>query len=145
VIPERPDRPARAERALVLFLRFEAAILLLATAGAFLPTAWMRAAWDVTGLGPFPAGPLTEYLTRSLSALYALGGLFHLYVSFDPRRYLPLIVFVAVIKSVFGAGMIVLDLWAGLPWYWAAAEGPGIVAFGAVQYLLARRVSRGWR
>jgi hypothetical protein len=31
-----------------------------------------------------------------------------------------------------------VDLAAGMPWWWTAAEGPGGVAFGAVLFVLAR-------
>src|SRR5262249_61889667 len=70
---------APVERALALLLRLEGAVLLLALPFVFLPTAWMAAAHVWLGLGPFPDSPLTEYLTRSLSGLYALWGPLYLF------------------------------------------------------------------
>jgi hypothetical protein len=130
----------KAERLLVGLLVLEGGILTLALPAVFLPTRWMAAVWEATGLGPYPAGPLVEYLTRSLSMLYATWGPFHLFVACEVRRYLALLMFLGAFKVAFGAGMLALDLWVGMPWYWTAVEGPGIMAFGAAQYLLARRV-----
>jgi len=44
------------------------------------------------GLEPFHDSPLAQYLTRSLSALYALIGTLILYLGLNARRYLPEIV-----------------------------------------------------
>jgi hypothetical protein len=130
-----------AERALVWLLRAEAVVLLLALPAVFLPTEWMSAVHVTFGLGGFPRGPLVEYLTRSLSALYASWGPLYLFVSLDVRRYLPLVRFLAVVKGLFGLGMIGLDVGLGMPSLWTATEGPAVLAVCTAQYLLAARVS----
>ena len=129
---------ARAAQALFWLVLAEGAILLLALPAVFLPTEWMDATHRALGLGDLPRAPIVQYLTRSASLLYALWGAFHLYVAFDVRRYLALLRFLALAKIAFGVGMTTLDVWAGLPAYWAAAEGPGIIVFAAAQYFLAR-------
>jgi hypothetical protein len=131
---------SRAERTLVLLLRLSAAMLLLATVPVFMPHCWMDAIHRRIGLGELPDMPIVGYLTRSLSAMYAMHGALLLCLSLDVRRYLPLVRFLAVLAVVFGAGMVVLDCAVGLPLRWILGEGPFIVVLGAVLLWLARRI-----
>jgi hypothetical protein len=130
----------RAERWLVLLLRVSAGVLLLATAAIFLPTAWMQATHHALGLGELPDLPVIQYLTRSLSGLYAFHGLFVLYVSFDVRRYLPLIRFVSLASALGGLCLLAIDLAAGMPWFWTLGEGPSLVLFYGIISAVSLRV-----
>ena len=47
----------------------------------------------------------------------------------------------AVLAILFGAGMLVLDIWVGMPGAWTACEGPSVVALGGVMFWLAVRPS----
>jgi hypothetical protein len=132
---------SRTEKALVLLLRLSAALLLLATVAVFMPHCWMAAIHRAIIPGELPAMPIVGYLTRSLSAMYALHGALLLYLSFNVRRYLPLVQFLAVLSVVFGCGMIVLDCAVGLPLCWILSEGPLIALLGGVLLWLARRVA----
>src|SRR5438874_1737454 len=61
-----------AERALFWVLRLNAGVLLLALPCALLPFAWMDVVHrDAPGLGPLPDLPITRYMARSLSLVYA--------------------------------------------------------------------------
>lgn len=124
---------------LVVFLRGTAAVLLLALPAVVLPHSWMNAVHEAMGLGTLPDGPLVGYLTRSASALYASLGLLYLYLSFDPRRWLDLIVVLAWIKVGFGTTVLLIDLLEGMPWYWTAAEGPFILLHSALALLLVAK------
>ena len=42
-------------------------------------------------LAPFPSDTITHYLARSSSIMYAVHGLLLIFVSFDIKRYMPLI------------------------------------------------------
>lgn len=118
------------ERFLVLFLRFGAGLLLLSMVPVVMPFAWMQAVHRDLGLGELSASPLNQYLTRSLSGLYAFHGALLLYLSFDVRAYRGLIRFLAWGNIVFGVFMLGLDYVVGLPWFWTAVEGPFIVGSG---------------
>jgi hypothetical protein len=132
-----------ADRLLLLILRANAAVLLLAAPCALLPFAWMDAVHrDWLGLGPLPDTPLTRYLTRSLSLAYAAVGVFLLAVTLDWTRYRPLTPLVAWLHIAFGCAMLGVDRDANLPGWWAAAEGPLLVALGTVLLVLYRRASR---
>ncbi len=128
-----------SEKALVVILRGSAIILLTALIPAVMPFAWMDAIHQRLGMGKLPEGPIMGYLTRSLSAMYALHGVLVLFVSLDIRRYLPVAKCLAWLGIVFGVGMLVLDLSMGMPAWWTACEGPFIFVLGGVLLWLASR------
>jgi hypothetical protein len=133
---------SRAEKALVVLLRVAAVLVMTAVVAVVMPFEWMAAIHRALELGELPEGPIVGYLTRSASALYALHGVLVLYVSFDVRRYLPLVKCLAVLSLVFGAVMLPLDYLVGLPIQWVLCEGPFIIALGAVLLWLAVRTDR---
>ena len=65
-----------------------------------------------------------------------------MFISFDVRRYLPLILFQGWLAVVFGAAMLVMDAAVEMPLWWTCAEGPFIIALGIVCVWLARRAQR---
>ena len=132
----------RAEKALILLLRISAVVLLVAIVPACMPHHWMNVIHRRLELGELRETPLIGYLTRSLSALYAYHGLLVLYMSFDVRRYRPLIRCMGAVSVVFGAGLIAIDCAVGLPLGWILCEGPLIAALGGVLFWLAGRIDR---
>ena len=127
-----------AERALVFLLRLGGVVLLLAWLAVFLPTDWMAECHRWLGLGAFPRAPLTEYLTRSISGLYAIHGGMLLVLSSNVRRYQPIIRYVACTTAVFGLVLLGVDWRARLPLYWTVGEGPPLAALGVVLWSLTR-------
>src|SRR5262245_20081986 len=107
------------ERLLRLLLRLEAVVLFLALPFAVMPTGWMDAVARAVGLEPVPRAPLVEYLTRSLSLLYASWAPVCWLSASDVRRYRELIVVTAWVRVLFGAALLVLDLGVGMPLAWA--------------------------
>lgn len=132
---------SRAEQWLVWLLRLQGSMLLLALPAVFLPFAWMAAVHSWLGLGEFHHTPLVEYLTRSLSGMYAFWGPIYLLLAADVRRYLPLIRLIAVLQIVFGVGMLVLGVAVGMPLPWILSEAPVIVALSLAVLWLARQHS----
>jgi hypothetical protein len=130
----------KAERVLVLLLRLMGIAEVCAFIGLVMPTAWMAAAHERLGLGAFPEAPIAPYLARCLSAFYMMHGGVLLICASDVRRYATLIVYVAVTGIVFSAVITVLDVVAGLPWYWTVGEGPFLTAISVAFLLLLRRV-----
>lgn len=132
------------ERWLVILLRLSGSVLLLAFLAAWMPTQTMRTVHeDVLGLGPFPATPLVDYLTRSISLLYGFHGALVWVTSCDVRRLRPVVVYLGWMNVAFGAGMLAIDLGAGLPPYWTWGEGPPILGLGMLLLVLVRGVPRG--
>lgn len=135
--------PTRDERTLAALLRVAGAILLAACGAVVMPGDWMAATHRRLGLGAFPSSPLVDYLTRSISALYAIKGGLYLVLSRDVARHAPVIVYCGWSTVAFGVTVLVIDLHAGLPWPWIAGEGPPIALLGALVLVLARRAGRG--
>lgn len=133
------------ERLLIWFLRLFGGVTCLALFAALLPTEWMAATHAWLGLGPMPHGPLVEYLTRSISLLYAIHGGVILLASTDVRRFAPLITYLAVADGLMGLALVGLDVHAGLPWYWVALEGPSVTAAAAILLWLNWRVQSATR
>ena len=128
----------RADKVLVLLLRFLGVGSLLAVVPVFMPFSWMAATHRWLGLGEMPAAPVVEYLARSLSAFYAIIGALCLVLAADLERYRPLVRFLGVAFALMSLVLLGVDLAAGMPWWWSASEGPGGVVFGALLFVLAR-------
>jgi len=129
-----------SEMLLALLLRISAVLLLTAVIPTVMTFEWMKDIHRLLGMGELPEGPIVGYLTRSLSAMYALHGALVFFVSLDVRRYLPVVKFLAALALVFGIGMIVLDVKVGMPWFWVLGEGPFIILLGGVLLWLANRI-----
>jgi len=127
---------SRHEQILVFLLRFGGCVLLLAWLAVFLPTEWMMLSHRWLGLGSFPDAPLTQYLTRSIAALYGVHGGLVLLLSTNVRRFVPVIAYVSIMNVVFGALILGVDWFSGMPWYWTLMEGPPVAAIGVAQLLL---------
>ncbi|HUP24487.1 MAG TPA: hypothetical protein VNB06_16280 [Thermoanaerobaculia bacterium] len=129
-----------SRRVLAILFRVIGAMLLLAILAVFLPTDWMASIHAALGLGEMPRGPLVEYLTRSVSALYAFHGALFLLLSTDLRRYRPVALFMGVGDIVFGLTIFGVGLYAGLPAFWVWSEGPPTALVGTLIVWLARRI-----
>jgi hypothetical protein len=135
--------PQRSLAALVLFLRFGGVLLILAFGAVVLPTNWMAATHGWLGMGEFPAAPLTDYLTRSVSALYGFHGVLLFIVSGDPARYERIVLYLGVMNVVFGLMLFAIDLHAGLPLAWTFLEGPVLVGIGVLVLYLRSWMVKG--
>jgi hypothetical protein len=106
----------------------------------FLPREVMVETNAWLGLSPLADTPLTSYLARSTSALYAVHGAILFLASTDPVRYRTLILVLGASNLAFGAALIGIDQSAGMPGFWTMAEGPFVFLIGVVLVVLARRL-----
>jgi len=125
-------------RILTVFLRLFGGVTVLAFLAMLLPVEWMAATHRWLGLGEFPRAPIVDYLTRSVSSLYGFHGVLVLLVSRDPIRYLTIVRYLGWMYILAGVFAIVIDLYAPLPWYWTAVEGPSTLLSGALILYLSR-------
>lgn len=128
------------EKILVLCLRVLGVSSLFALPFVAAPSSWMNAIHQWLGLGTLPDKPIVEYLTRSLSAFYAMQGGLLLVLSLNPSRYKPVLIYVGLATALFGLALLVIDWTAGLPLMWTVWEGPFVFVFGMVILLLSRRL-----
>ena len=132
-----------AERWLVLLLRIVGSVCLLALVALWMPRSWIDASHGRLGWGRFPAAPIAEYLARSVSALSAFYGGLLIALSFDVRRYSPLIRYQAAAIMVLSASGVVVGRWAGVPGWFVIGDAVACWAYGVPMLLLAWRVERG--
>ena len=123
---------------LVVLLRLGGFVTSAAFLAVFLPVDWMAATHQRLGLGEFPRAPVVDYLARSIAALYGFHGVLLLIIARDPARYRTIVQYAGVMNIVFGLLITAIDVNAGMPSYWTLAEGPPIIAFGAVVLYLSR-------
>jgi len=130
----------RNEPILAWLLRFVGVIMLTALGAVVMPVQWMNAVHQWVGLGELPDVPIVGYLTRSVSALYALHGALLVFVASDVLRYLPLVRFLAVAGILFGILMSGIDFLVGMPLSWTVGEGPFVTVLSvAILRLTARK------
>ncbi len=132
-----------SERLLIIILRVLSITALGAIPFVFVPHAWMDAIHDWVGLGSLPDTPITRYLTRSLSAVYAFIGTLVLAMSFDIRRYHGLLRLWMCGFVVMGVVLLGIDMASGMPLSWTLTEGPPAIVLGTILLRLQRRADRG--
>jgi hypothetical protein len=131
-----------AERVLSITLRVAGTVLLVAFGASVMPSRSMSLIHRQLAMGEFPASPLVDYLTRSISLLYGIKGGLYWVLATDVRRYTPVIRYVAWTTIGFGGAVLVIDLHARMPPFWILGEGPPIAIVGAVFLALLRGVRR---
>jgi hypothetical protein len=133
------------ERKIAWVLLFVGILELLALPAVFIPFSWMAAIHGKLGLGEMPDEPIVAYLARSLSAYYAAHGALTVFISFDVKRYLPLIRLWALVFVAIGVVFLVIDFTSGLPLWWIVSEGTFEIVFGIIILFLLRVHSRADR
>ncbi len=141
-MPTRTTANMTDHRPLIILLRVVGVSACTAVIASVMPTTWIAATHRWLELGDFPDAPITQYLARSLSALYAILGGLAIVVSTDVQRYAPIIRFFAYVTLAFGVLITGIDSIAGMPTYWTLFEGPTTFILGVVILLLARRLER---
>ena len=140
----------KAEKILSWLFRLNAFLLTLAFLTMLMPNEWMNWCHEKLGLGSQAifrvagqqagqVNPIAEYLARSCSMLYGIHGLVLLIVAFNLRKYWQVVPLLIGLHVALGAMVLLIDLKVGMPWYWAAAEGPGIMAFAAILFWLYKK------
>ena len=128
-----------ARRFLAWLLYVLGGMMSVAFLAVVMPTSAMATIADWLGVGPLHRSPLTEYLTRSLSAMYGVLGVLHLYLARDVVRFVDVIIVIGWLTVLAGAIMTVVDFAAGMPPLWSWSEGPPTVIVGLIDIWLARR------
>jgi hypothetical protein len=136
-------RPLSAERWLVLLLRLVGGVCLLALVPLWVPRGWIEAGHRWLGWGEFPAAPIAEYLARSVSALSAFYGGLLVALSFDVRRYAPLVRYQAAAIMALSACGVIVGRWAGVPLWFVGGDAVACWVYCLPMLILSRQVQRG--
>ncbi|MBN2269232.1 MAG: hypothetical protein JXN61_01375 [Sedimentisphaerales bacterium] len=128
---------------LAAMLRVSGVGMMFSLIFVFCPFSWMVRINGWLGMGQeLIYTPVTNYLIRTLSGMYAIiGGLF-IFVSFDLPRYRDIIRFLGTIAIAAGVGVTILDAILRLPLAWTALEGPMTIALGAIILYLSKPARR---
>ena len=102
----------------------------------FMPRSWMASTHEWLGMGPFPDGPLGEYLARLCTGLYAMYGGFVVMIAMDVRRYAPIITFQAV--ALLGLAVVGAAYgWPlGVPRWWLIGDVGPVIFFSSATLIL---------
>lgn len=119
-----------AEHVVRWSLRLFGTIDLLALGAFLMPTRWIQTGHLWCGLGPFPDGPIPEYLARATSLLWGIHGALLIFLSADVRQFVRVIRFIAALTVLAGGLLFLLALRTGLPLWWVLLEGPAFAATG---------------
>jgi hypothetical protein len=133
--------PKRAEILLRWLLIANGVMTLLALPAVFAPTSWMDMFHRRLELGPLPAGPIVQYLARSVSALYAAFGSLTLVIAWDLRRFAPLVTWWGITAILFGVILAWVDATAPMPAHWSWSEVPYTLLTGTLVLILQRRMA----
>src|SRR6516165_11565763 len=136
-------QPRTGERWLVWLLRFIGGVCLLALVSLWMPRSWIDVGHRWLGWGEFPAAPVAEYLAHSVSALSAFYGGLLVALSFDVRRYAPLVRYQAVAIMTLSACGVVVGGQAGMPRWFVGADAVVCWAYCVPTLVLTRRLERG--
>jgi hypothetical protein len=125
-------RTSRTHVWLQTLLILSGLLLLLAVIPVFFSIRTMSFIHEWLGMGEFPDRPITVYLARSTSALYAMQGAIMIFVGLRLRQLWIMVPLIAVLHLWLGLTLLCVDLTAPMPWYWTCAEGPSVIAVGLV-------------
>jgi hypothetical protein len=134
---------AATEHWRAVLLRVVGGVCLLALVPLWMPRDWMDAGHRWLGWGPFPDGPVAEYLARSVSALSSFYGGLLVALSTDVRRYAPLIRYQAAAIMLLSASGVVVGSWAGMPLWFVGGDAVACWTYCVPMLLLVRRVEGG--
>ena len=100
----------------------------------------MNAIHQWLDLGTLPDQPIVGYFARSTSAFYAIAGGLAWLVSFNLRRFRPIIIYLGIATTVLGTALLFIDILVDLPLSWIISEGPWVIAMGAAILWLTRGI-----
>jgi hypothetical protein len=133
--------PQRAETLLRWLLLANGVLVLLALPAVFMPAALMDRFHQHLMQTPLPAGPIVQYLARSLSALYASFGSLTLLLAWNLRRFGPLVTWWGVAAILFGLILVWVDTNAPMPAHWTWSECSYTIITGMLVLILQRRMA----
>ena len=113
-------------------LMVSGAFLILATVPIFFPVELMDKIHQWLMGEEMPVSPITIYLARSTSLMYAVHGFVMFYTGYKVTESWGMVKLLGFLHLFIGFTMIWVDINAGMPMYWTAAEGGPIAGLGGL-------------
>jgi hypothetical protein len=120
-------------------LRLTGTVEALAFISVVMPRSWMEVSHEWLGLGLMPGGPVLDFMIRQASYTYGMHGISLWVLSFDVKRFRPLIILNGVAYLLAAPVFFIIDYTAGMPLWWTVSDSLGCGFFGAALLLLNRR------
>ncbi len=128
-------------RAQAIVLRLVGLTEVLAFGAVVAPRAWMEAGHAWLGLGEMPRGAVVDFMIRQASFTYGVHGVALWFIAADVDRYRPLVLLTGAGYLLSGPVFALIDVTAGMPWWWTAIDAVGLLLIGVVVLWLDYR---GW-
>jgi hypothetical protein len=113
-------------------LRLVGTVEMLAFGAVVLPRTWMEAGRGWLGLPELPPGAVFDSVMRQVSFTYGLHGVGMWLIASDVSRYRPLVILTAIGYLLAGPVFLLIDLTAGMPWFWMVGNGGSCLLIGVL-------------
>lgn len=123
---------------LVWLLRLVALLEVLAFIAVLMPRSWMEVSHAWLGLGQLPEGSVLMFLIRQASYTYGMHGISLWIMSWDVKRFRPLLLLNGISFVLAGPVFFIIDYTAGMPMWWTVADSSSCAFFGAALLWLNR-------
>ena len=118
------------ERWQAWLLRLVGAFEVLAFLAVLMPRSWMEASHAWLGMGEMLVSPLLMFMIRQASYTYGMHGVALWIIAQDVRRFRPLVILNGVAYLLGAPVFYFIEVSAGIPWWWTAADVLGCGLFG---------------
>ena len=119
------------ERLAGWLLRLAGAFEILAFFAVVMPRSWMEASHAWLGMGEMLVSPLLMFMIRQASYTYGMHGIGLWLVASDVRRFRPLVILNGVAYLLAAPVFYLIDVSAGIPWWWTISDVIGCGSLGA--------------
>ncbi len=118
------------ERLQAWLLRVAGAVEILAFFAVVMPRSWMEASHAWLGMGEMRTSPLLMFMIRQASYAYGMHGVGLWVIARDVRRFRPLVVLNGAAFLLAAPVFYLIDVTAGIPWWWTLSDVLGCGLFG---------------
>ena len=130
---------------LTWLLRLAGTVELGAFIAVVMPRRWMEAGHRWLGLGPMPEGAVVDFMIRQASFTYGLHGALMWLLSWNIVRFRPLVIFTGISYVLAAPVFFLIDLTAGMPWFWTAGDAAACLCLGGALLWLDWRADQAAR
>ena len=114
-----------------VLLRLAGAFEILAFIAVVMPRSWMEISHEWLGLGVMPHGPVLMFLTRQASYTYGMHGVSLWVLSFDVKRFRPLVIVNGIAYLLAAPIFVAIDYNSGMPVWWTIGDSISCGVLGA--------------
>ena len=114
-----------------ILLQLAGAFEILAFIAVVMPRGWMEISHAWLGLGVMPRGPVLMFLIRQASYTYGMHGVSLWVLSFDVKRFRPLVILNGIAYLLAAPVFVAIDYHSGMPLWWTIGDSFGCGVLGA--------------